>query len=405
MNRENILQNIEKNNQWFINTRRELHKIPELDFELPKTVAYVTSLLDEMGLTYKTGVGKSGIVVDIEGKNKDITIALRADMDALPILECGNKEYSSTISGHMHACGHDVHTAILLGVAKTISENRDSLPCNVRLLFQPAEETTGGALPMIEDGCLEGVDAIFGLHVDPTIECGVIGIKYGAYCASSTDVIIEVEGKSCHGAYPSQGIDAIVATCGIVTNLQSVISRNIDSRDSAVLSFGKIIGGEKENIVAQNVRVSGTLRTLSPEIKNKVKERVKEMVEFTAKGYGATGKVTYRDSYTALINHDEYIDIVKENGKELLGDSGIYVKTLANMGVEDFAYFVEKVPGAFFNLGVGNKKKGITAPLHNDKFDIDEDSLKIGVTLQIFNILSAYDKCNYSAMSFVTTQL
>lgn len=394
MNRENILQNIEKNNQWFINTRRELHKIPELDFELPKTVAYVTSLLDEMGLTYKTGVGKSGIVVDIEGKNKDITIALRADMDALPILECGNKEYSSTISGHMHACGHDVHTAILLGVAKTISENRDSLPCNVRLLFQPAEETTGGALPMIEDGCLEGVDAIFGLHVDPTIECGVIGIKYGAYCASSTDVIIEVEGKSCHGAYPSQGIDAIVATCGIVTNLQSVISRNIDSRDSAVLSFGKIIGGEKENIVAQNVRVSGTLRTLSPEIKNKVKERVKEMVEFTAKGYGATGKVTYRDSYTALINHDEYIDIVKENGKELLGDSGIYVKTLANMGVEDFAYFVEKIPGAFFNLGVGNKKKGITAPLHNDKFDIDEDSLKIGVALQIFNILSAYDKLN-----------
>lgn len=394
MNRENILQNIEKNNQWFINTRRELHKIPELDFELPKTVAYVTSLLDEMGLTYKTGVGKSGIVVDIEGKNKDITIALRADMDALPILECGNKEYSSTISGHMHACGHDVHTAILLGVAKTISENRDSLPCNVRLLFQPAEETTGGALPMIEDGCLEGVDAIFGLHVDPTIECGVIGIKYGAYCASSTDVIIEVEGKSCHGAYPSQGIDAIVATCGIVTNLQSIISRNIDSRDSAVLSFGKIIGGEKENIVAQNVRVSGTLRTLSPEIKNKVKERVKEMVEFTAKGYGATGKVTYRDSYTALINHDEYIDIVKENGKELLGDSGIYVKTLANMGVEDFAYFVEKVPGAFFNLGVGNKKKGITAPLHNDKFDIDEDSLKIGVALQIFNILSAYDKLN-----------
>lgn len=394
MNRENILQNIEKNNQWFINTRRELHKIPELDFELPKTVAYVTSLLDEMGLTYKTGVGKSGIVVDIEGKNKDITIALRADMDALPILECGNKEYSSTISGHMHACGHDVHTAILLGVAKTISENRDSLPCNVRLLFQPAEETTGGALPMIEDGCLEGVDAIFGLHVDPTIECGVVGIKYGAYCASSTDVIIEVGGKSCHGAYPSQGIDAIVATCGIVTNLQSVISRNIDSRDSAVLSFGKIIGGEKENIVAQNVRVSGTLRTLSPEIKNKVKERVKEMVEFTAKGYGATGKVTYRDSYTALINHDEYIDIVKENGKELLGDSGIYVKTLANMGVEDFAYFVEKVPGAFFNLGVGNTKKGITAPLHNNKFDIDEDSLKIGVALQIFNILSAYDKLN-----------
>lgn len=392
MNREKLFQDVENSNQWFINTRRELHKIPELDFELPKTVAYITSLLDEMKLSYKTGVGKSGIVVDIPGKNSDITVVLRADMDALPILECGNKEYTSTIAGHMHACGHDSHTAILLGVAKIISENRDTLPCNVRLLFQPAEETNGGAVPMINDGCLEGVDAIFGLHVDPTIECGVVGIKYGAYCASSTDVVIEVEGKSCHGAYPSQGIDAIVAACGIVTTVQSVISRNVDSRDSAVLSFGKIVGGEKENIVAQKVRISGTLRTLSNTIKNKVKERVQEMVECTAKGYGATGKVTYTDGYTALINHDEYIDIVKANSLELLGEKGVYTKALANMGVEDFAYFVEKVPGAFFNLGVGNTQKGITAPLHNDKFDIDEDSLAIGVKLQLLNILSAYEK-------------
>lgn len=392
MNREKIFQDVENSNQWFINTRRELHKIPELDFELPKTVAYVSSLLDEMKLSYKTRIGKSGIVVDIPGKNSNITIALRADMDALPILECGNKEYTSTISGHMHACGHDSHTAILLGVAKIISENRDTLPCNVRLLFQPAEETNGGAVPMINDGCLEGVDAIFGLHVDPTIECGVVGIKYGAYCASSTDVVIEVEGKSCHGAYPSQGIDAIVAACGIVTTVQSVISRNVDSRDSAVLSFGKIIGGEKENIVAQKVVISGTLRTLSNAIKNRVKERVQEMVEYTAKGYGATGKVTYTDGYTALINHDEYLDIVKTNSLEVLGEKGVYTKPLANMGVEDFAYFVEKVPGAFFNLGVGNTQKGITAPLHNDKFDIDEDSLAIGVKLQLLNILSAYEK-------------
>lgn len=385
-----ILNDVDINKEWFINTRRELHKIPELDFELPKTVAYVTSLLDKMKLNYKTGVGKSGIVVDIEGVDKNTTIALRADMDALPILECNNKSYSSTISGHMHACGHDVHTAILLGVAKILSENKAQLPCNIRLLFQPAEETTGGALPMIEDGCLDNVDAIFGLHVDPLIECGVIGIKYGAYCASSTDVKIEIEGISCHGAYPSQGIDAIVATCGIITNLQSVISRNIDSRDSAVLSFGKISGGDKENIVAQKVVVSGTLRTLSSEVKNRVKERVKEMVEYGAKGYGATGKVIYNDSYTALINHDKYVDIIKENSKVLLGENSIYTKPLANMGVEDFAYYVEKIPGAFFNLGVGNISKGITAPLHNDKFDIDEDSLSIGVKLQIMNIFSAY---------------
>lgn len=380
------------NKDWLIETRRDLHKIPELDFQLPRTIAYVTHILDELGIKYRVGVGKSGIVADIEGQNKDKTIALRADMDALPILECSSKGYKSTIDGQMHACGHDVHTAILLGVGKALSENREVLPCNVRLIFQPAEETSGGALPMIEDGCLEGVDAIYGLHVDPTIECGVVGIKYGAYCASSTDVKIEIEGKSCHGAYPSQGVDAIVTACSIITSLQSIISRNIDSRDSAVLSLGKINGGDKENIVAQRVVASGTLRTLSNDVKVRAKERIKEMVENSAKAYGAVGKVSYADGYSALINHDEYVDIIKANAKELLGEKGVYEKKLANMGVEDFAYYVEKVPGAFFNLGVGNISKGIVAPLHNDKFDIDEDSLELGVKLQVLNIFSTYKK-------------
>lgn len=380
------------NKDWLIEIRRDLHKIPELDFQLPRTIAYVTHILDESGIKYRVGVGKSGIVADIEGQDKDKTIALRADMDALPILECSSKGYKSTIDGQMHACGHDVHTAILLGVGKALSENREVLPCNVRLIFQPAEETSGGALPMIEDGCLEGVDAIYGLHVDPTIECGVVGIKYGAYCASSTDVKIEIEGKSCHGAYPSQGVDAIVTACSIITSLQSIISRNIDSRDSAVLSLGKINGGDKENIVAQRVVASGTLRTLSNDVKVRAKERIKEMVENSAKAYGAVGKVTYADGYSALINHDEYVDIVKANAKELLGEKGVYEKKLANMGVEDFAYYVEKVPGAFFNLGVGNISKGIVAPLHNDKFDIDEDSLELGVKLQVLNIFSTYKK-------------
>lgn len=380
------------NKDWLIETRRDLHKIPELDFQLPRTIAYVTHILDELGIKYRVGVGKSGIVADIEGQNKDKTIALRADMDALPILECSSKGYKSTIDGQMHACGHDVHTAILLGVGKALSENREGLPCNVRLIFQPAEETSGGALPMIEDGCLEGVDAIYGLHVDPTIECGVVGIKYGAYCASSTDVKIEIEGKSCHGAYPSQGVDAIVTACSIITSLQSIISRNIDSRDSAVLSLGKINGGDKENIVAQRVVASGTLRTLSNDVKVRAKERIKEMVENSAKAYGAVGKVSYADGYSALVNHDEYVDIVKANAKELLGEKGVYEKKLANMGVEDFAYYVEKVPGAFFNLGVGNISKSIVAPLHNDKFDIDEDSLELGVKLQVLNIFSTYKK-------------
>lgn len=389
---EKMLKDIDKNREWLIETRHELHKIPELDFQLPKTVAYVTKALDEMGISYKTGIGKSGIVADIKGKDNSITIALRADMDALPILECSDKEYKSTIEGHMHACGHDAHTSILLGVGKILSENREDIPCNVRLIFQPAEETSGGALPMIQDRCLEGVDAIFGLHVDPTLECGIVGIKYGAYCASSTDVKIEIEGKSCHGAYPSQGVDAIVTACSIVTSLQSIISRNVDSRDSAVLSFGKINGGDKENIIAQKVTISGTLRTLSNEVKAKVKERVKEMVESCAKGYGAEGKVSYADGYTALINHNEYVELIKENALNLLGEKFVHVKDLANMGVEDFAYYIEKVPGAFFHFGVGNISKGIIAPLHSSQFDIDENSLEIGVKLQVLNIFSAYKK-------------
>lgn len=390
--RELYLNDCDNIEDWLINTRRELHKIPELDFELPKTTEYVCKTLDSLNIKYIKNIGKSGIVGEISGKNNNVTIALRADMDALPIKECSTKDYTSTISGHMHACGHDAHTAILLGVAKVLSERKDELPCNIRLIFQPAEETTGGALPMIEDGCLENVDAIFGLHVDPTLESGVIGIKYGAYCASSTDVILKIEGKSCHGAYPSQGVDAIVTTCAIITSLQSIISRNIDSRDSVVLSFGKINGGEKENIVAQSVLCSGTLRTLSPEGRTTAKKRIKEMVEGIAQGYGATGEVTFVDSYTALINHDEYLDLVKENTLNYIGDKNLYIKPIANMGVEDFAYYVEKVPGAFFNLGVKNEALGITAPLHNDKFDLDESSLVVGVKLQLLNILSAYDK-------------
>lgn len=390
--REVYLKDANNIEHWLINTRRELHKIPELDFELPKTTEYVCDVLDKLNIEYKKNIGKSGIVGEIKGKNSDITIALRADMDALPITECSTKDYASTIKGHMHACGHDAHTAILLGVAKVLSERREELPCNIKLIFQPAEETTGGAVPMIEDGCLEGVDAIFGLHVDPTLEKGVVGIKYGAYCASSTDVVLEITGKSCHGAYPSQGIDAIVAACAIVTNLQSIISRNIDSRDSVVLSFGKISGGEKENIVAQNVICSGTLRTLSKEGRATAKKRIKEMVEYVAQGYGAIGKVTFIDSYTALINHDEYLDMVKENTIKYIGEANLYTKPIANMGVEDFAYYVEKVPGAFFNLGIGNKELGITAPLHNDKFDLDESALVVGVKVQLLNILSAYEK-------------
>ena len=387
-----ILESVDSYSNFYKEVRRELHSCPELGFELDETVKRVCRHLDEMGIGYKKNVGISGIVADIEGKDKSFTVALRADMDALPIEEKTGVEYASKNIGKMHACGHDAHTAILLGVGKVLSQYRDQLPCNVRLIFQPAEETTGGAEPMIKDGALDGVDCIFGLHVDEDLDCGKIGIKYGAVNASSTDVKIEVEGRSCHGAYPSDGVDAIVTMSAIIISLQTVISRNTDAREALVVNLGKISGGTKENIVPQHVVCTGTMRTLSEDIKKVSKKRIQEMVEYTAKAYGGEGKATFQDSYIALINHDEYVDIVKENAQTLVGDENIWVKKLANMGVEDFAYYVAEVPGAFFTLGVRNEAKGITAPAHNDRFNLDEDALATGVKMEIMNVFRAYRK-------------
>lgn len=393
MNLENIFLQENKNfNEKIINTRRELHKYPELDFELPKTTKIITDFLDELNVPYKTGVGKSGIVAEISGEDKNITIALRADMDALPIIEKTNCDFSSKHLGRMHACGHDVHTAVLLGTAQIFAEHREFLPCNVRFIFQPAEETTGGAVPMIEDGCLKNVDAIFGLHVDPSSDAGKIGIKYGAMNASSTGVKFKVTGKSCHGAYPSGGIDAIVVTSQIITAIQSIVSRNVDSRDSAVISFGKIEGGETENIIAQEVICTGTIRTISQRTKENIKNRLKNMVEMISNAYGAKGEIFFRESYTALINHDEFVDIIKENGEKFLGKENVLIKNLTDMGVEDFAYYLEKIPGAFFHLGVRNKEMGIVSPLHSETFNVDEKALFVGIKIQVLNVLSAYKK-------------
>lgn len=391
---EKILEKIDFNSYigFVKKVRRELHQYPELGFELEKTTEIVKKYLDEIGVEYLEKIGKTGIVAEIKGETPiNITIAIRADMDALPIKENNQIEYKSKIEGNMHACGHDAHTAILIGIIKVL-KNISKLPCNVRFIFQPAEETTGGAKPMIEDGVLKNVDCIFGLHVDPTLSCGKIGINYGTRNASSTDIVIEVEGKSCHGAYPSEGVDAILVMANILCSLQSVISRNIDSRESLVVSIGKINGGTKENIVAQNSICSGTIRSLSKKTLERGKSRIKELVENTAKAYGGIGKVRFKDSYIALINHNDYVDLVKENGELLLGKENIIIKKEADMGVEDFAYFVEKIPGVFFDLGVKNEEKGIIQPLHNDKFNIDEDSLIIGIKMGILNIFKAYDK-------------
>ncbi len=375
-------------NQWLVGVRRDFHQHPELGFEEVRTSSKIKEYLTEMGLSPK-GIAKTGVVADIKGEDSSVMIALRADIDALPIQDKKECPYKSTIDGKMHACGHDAHTTILLGVAKVLSENIP--PCDVRLIFQPAEETDGGAVPMIEQGVLEGVHGILGLHVDSELPCGQIAIKYGAMNASSDMITIELFGKKGHGAYPSSGIDAIVMASAVIQNLQTIISRNIDARESAVLSLGTINGGDARNVIADYVRIEGTIRTLNPEVREFVNQKAEQIVTDTAKMYGGKGNYIRNYGYTSLINHDNVVDIVKSSGDELLGVENVITKKQPNMGVEDFAYFVEKCEGAFFYLGTANKDKGIFVSGHTGDFDIDEDSLKIGVDIQLLNIRKFYD--------------
>lgn len=388
----NIKKLVEDEKQWLIDVRRDFHSHPELGQQEFRTMNKICEYLDEMGISYKKEIFKTGVIAEIEGENRDYTIALRADIDALPIEDRKTCDYSSKNQGVCHACGHDAHTTIALGVARYFAKNKIVPPCNLRFFFQPAEETVGGAKPMIKEGALENVDCVLGLHVDEYLPTGEIGIKYGAMNASSDTLKINIHGKSCHGAYPSDGVDAILVASHVMIALQSIVSRNCDARDSAVVTIGTINGGTQGNIIADKVQLVGTLRTLNPEVRTMALRRIKEMVTNIPKGFGGSGEFIREEGYTALINHDKEVDIIKENATKLLGEDKIYEKKVANMGVEDFAYFIENTPGAFFTLGVKNQSKGIDSPAHNGLFDIDEDALPIGVEMQIMNIYSAYNK-------------
>ena len=373
--------------KWLIDIRRDFHQHPELGFEEFRTSAKIEEYLTQMGLEVYH-IAKTGIYADIKGEDSSLKIALRADIDALPIQDNKTCSYRSTIAGKMHACGHDAHTTILLGVAKILSQTPP--PCDIRLMFQPAEETDGGALPMIEEGVLEGVNGVLGLHVDTEIPVGQIAIKHGAMNASSDMITIKLFGKSGHAAYPDKGVDTIVMAASLIQNLQTIISRNIDGRTSAVLSLGTIHGGVARNVIADSVVIEGTIRTLDPVVREYINKKVEKMISDTASLFGGTGEYIRQQGYTSLINHDSVVDIIKSVGATILGTENVITKKLPNMGVEDFAYFLEEREGAFFYLGVGNKSKNISAPGHDKDFDIDENALILGVELQLANINAFY---------------
>ena len=382
-------------NEELVEIRRDFHKHPELSGNEYMTMDKICQHLDKWGIKYTKGVADTGVVAIIEGASSGRTIGLRGDIDALPIEEENkNTPYCSQNLGVMHACGHDAHITILLGVAKVLKELEGELKGNVKFFFQPAEETTGGAYRMIQAGCLENphVDYVLGLHVEPKYAVGQVGIRYGKMYASSDMITIKINGKSAHGAHPDEGIDAIIVAANILNTLQTIVSRNVGPTNSAVCTFGTIHGGRVRNQIADYVELEGILRTLDPKTRMFAREKVRKICEQVADSMGAKAELIIDESYSPLINNDEVVDIVYKNAQNILGKENVILEDTPDLSTEDFSYFAAERKACYFHLGCSSAKSDTVVDLHNSGFDIDERCLTVGVKLQVKNILSLLEK-------------
>ncbi len=373
-----------------VQIRHEIHQNPELSGEEEETNLLIRSILEAEGIPFKTFETHYGLVADIVKDPALPTVAIRGDMDALPMPENSSKPYASKKEGIMHACGHDAHTATALGCALVLNRVKEKLPGNVRIIFQPAEEVLhGGSNQMIEDGALEGVSAIFGLHVYPYLRTGQIGYKYGVMMASADSFSFDIYGKTAHGARPHEGIDAVLVTAMVINSLNHIVSRRIDPLHPAVISMGKIEGGNAPNIICDFVTVAGTVRTVN----ESVRKKIPEMMEATIKGICDAMEAKYHFDYKfgppELTNNDHMVDIVKKAAEEVVGKEGLIDLVDPVMGGEDFSRYLQIVPGAFFRLGVCNEEKGTCVPQHNTRFDVDDDSLAIGMKILCLSAVEA----------------
>ncbi|MBU5428091.1 amidohydrolase [Tissierella pigra] len=383
----NIIQEVKKIEKDIISWRRKLHQIPEVGLNLRKTSKFIMDELDNMNIEYHTLVNGNAIVGLIKGKEEGKTIGLRADTDALPVKEETGLEFASD-NGCMHACGHDGHTAVLLGVAKILNENKDKFKGNVKLLFQPGEEYPGGAKPMIEEGALENpkVDAVMGLHLGNLgkgIPKGKIGVSYGAMMAAVDVMYIKINGKGSHGAYPHQAIDPIVTASEIVLALQTIISREIDPVEPAVVSVTRIDGGFNHNIIPDSVEIQGTIRTVNEDTRQRISRRIEEIVKGITMAHGANYEIDYEFCYPALINSEEFTKGFVESAKKIIPEDDIVEMKVPVMGAEDMSFFLQRVPGTFFYLSNPGEIDGQFYPHHNPKFDIDEEDIWKGAALII----------------------
>lgn len=357
--------------------RRDLHMHPELSFEEVRTPQRIADFYRDLGLDIRTQVGGRGVVATLRGGAAGRTVALRADFDALPIEDEKDVPYKSTVPGVMHACGHDIHTAGLVGVAKVLSEVREQLRGNVVFIHQFAEEVTpGGAKSMIEDGCLDGVDVIYGAHVHSPAEYGVVGTVVGPAMATADSFEVSVRGKGGHGAMPHDTVDPIAVSGHLIVALQQIVARQTDPLKSAVVTLGAIHGGNAFNVIPETVHLKGTVRVFDPEVGENVRASLRRIVEQVCGAFGAVGTLDYEPGYPTVVNHAAQTELVEAVAAEVVG--GENVITLAPMmGGEDFSYYLQKVPGSFFFVGGGNEELAAVYPHHHPRFDVDERSMLV----------------------------
>ena len=370
--------------QYVIQLRRHIHANPELSYEEFETAKYVANQLREIGLEPTEGIAKTGVIALIKGKNPSKqTIALRADMDALPIHEANEVPYKSKNTGIMHACGHDVHTSSLLGTARILNEVKEEFEGTIKLIFQPGEEKNpGGASLMIKDGVLKNPapQNILGQHVMPFIPTGKVGFREGMYMASADEIYMTIKGKGGHAALPEKVIDPVLITAHIIIALQQIVSRNADPKLATVLSFGKVEANGATNIIPDEVKVSGTFRALNEVWRAEAHGKMKKMAESIAEGMGGSCEFEISKGYPFLVNDPELTRKARGSAEDYLGAENVVDLDLW-MGAEDFAYYSHEIPACFYRLGTGNEGKGTTNGVHTANFNIDEDALEIGVGL------------------------
>lgn len=378
--------------------RRDLHAHPETGFQEKRTADFIAGYLTQLGFEVRRNLAVTGLVGTLQGGFPGKTLLIRADMDCLEMQEQNDLPYKSQYDGKMHACGHDAHITWTLGAATILAGLRQKLHGNVKFLFQPAEETDGGANRMIQEGALEDpqVDAAIGAHVWPTIEAGKIGVKYGPMMASPDFIRISIIGKGGHGAEPQNCIDPISIGCQVYMAFQTIISRRISPLEPAVLTISQFHAGTAHNIIPDKVEMVGTVRTFSYEMKEKMSSMMEAALRSITEANGATYSFEYIPHYPPVINDDSMTALLESAAKQVLGEQNVVRLDRPTMGAEDFSYFQQKVPGTYFQVGTHNPAKGIVNPLHNPRFDIDEEILSKASAVLSFAAVSYLNSAEQS---------